>query len=46
MEVSLHVDGLIPAVNLEADFTCTNVELGWEVAQGGSPDSWNITVMM
>ena len=42
VNVILTVEGLIPAVNLEVDYMCTDVELSWEMPTGGEPDSWNI----
>jgi hypothetical protein len=42
VDVELHVEGLIPAINLETDFVCTDVVLTWEMPTGGTPDSWNV----
>lgn len=42
INVTMTVEGLIPAVNLTAGFECTDVELTWEMPTGGDPDSWNI----
>ncbi|MCF8367628.1 MAG: carboxypeptidase regulatory-like domain-containing protein [Bacteroidales bacterium] len=42
VEVTLTVAGLIPAINLNAVYNCTNVELDWEMPGGGNPDSWNV----
>lgn len=42
VQVTMHVTGLIPAINLTVDHSCTDVELTWEVASGGTPDSYNI----
>lgn len=42
VDVELHVAGLIPAINLNADYECTDVVLTWEMPSGGTPDSWNI----
>jgi hypothetical protein len=36
------VAGLIPAINLMALYSCTDVELSWEMPAGGDPDSWNV----
>lgn len=40
--VTMTVEGLIPAVNLEATYDCTDVELMWEMPTGGDADSWNV----
>jgi hypothetical protein len=40
--VELQVDGLIPAINLAALYSCTDVELSWEMPPGGDPDTWNV----
>ena len=42
INVTMTVEGLIPAINLTAGFECTDVELTWEMPTGGDPDSWNI----
>jgi len=42
VDVTLHVVGLVPAINLEVDFDCTDVMLLWEMPAGGTPDSWNV----
>ncbi len=42
VEVTLHVEGLVPAINLEMDFDCTDVIADWDMPAGGNPDSWNI----
>jgi hypothetical protein len=42
INVTMTVAGLIPAINLSANFTCTDVELTWEMPTGGNPDSWNV----
>jgi len=42
VDVTMVVEGLIPPVNLTAGYECTNVNLGWEMPTGGTPDSWNI----
>ncbi len=42
VDVELHVAGLIPAINLNADYECTDVVLTWEMPSGGTPDSWNV----
>jgi hypothetical protein len=41
-DVTLQVDGLIPATNLNAGFDCTDVTLTWEMPSGAMPDSWNV----
>jgi hypothetical protein len=41
VDVTLHVEGLIPATNLDLDFDCTDVILSWEIT-GGTPDSYNV----
>jgi hypothetical protein len=40
--VSMLVAGFIPPVNLVVSYTCTDVDLSWEMPSGGNPDSWNI----
>ncbi len=40
--VTMTVEGLIPAINLQASFDCTDVMLSWEMPTGGNPDSWNV----
>ncbi len=40
--VELEVEGLIPAINLNGMYNCTDVELTWEMPVGGDPDSWNV----
>ena len=40
--VTMTVEGLIPAINLVALYSCTDVELSWEMPTGGDPDSWKI----
>ncbi len=42
VEVTLTVEGLIPAINLMADYDCTDIMLSWEMPTGGDPDSWNV----
>ncbi|MEZ5082626.1 MAG: carboxypeptidase regulatory-like domain-containing protein [Bacteroidales bacterium] len=42
IDVTMTVEGLIPAINLEIDYMCTDIELTWEMPTGGLPDSWNI----
>jgi len=42
INVTMTVVGLIPATNLSATFSCTDVELTWEMPTGGNPDSWNV----
>ena len=42
VNVTLHVEGLIPAINLNLDFDCTDVILTWEMPTGGNADSWNV----
>jgi hypothetical protein len=42
VDVTLTVVGFIPATNLTLDFDCTDVELTWDMAAGGDPDSWNV----
>jgi hypothetical protein len=42
VDVTLQVDGLIPAANLIAEFECTDVTLTWEMPSGALPDSWNV----
>ncbi len=42
VNVTMTVEGLIPAVNLTAGHSCTDVELTWEMPIGGNPDSWNV----
>ncbi len=40
--VTLHVEGLIPAINLALAYNCTDVEVTWEMPTGGDPDSWKV----
>jgi hypothetical protein len=42
VNVTMTVAGLIPAVDLTAGYSCTDVELTWEMPIGGNPDSWNV----
>jgi hypothetical protein len=42
VNVTLTVEGLIPATNLNLSYSCTNVILTWEMPAGGFPDSWNV----
>jgi hypothetical protein len=42
VDVTLHVIGLPPPINLELDFDCTDVLATWEMPAGGNPESWNI----
>jgi hypothetical protein len=42
VEVVLQVEGLIPAINLVATHSCTDVELTWDMPSGGNADSWNV----
>ncbi len=42
VDVTLTVSGLIPPINLDGDYDCTDVELSWEMPSGGNPDSWNV----
>lgn len=42
VEVTMVVEGLIPPVNLDLTYECTDVMLQWEMPAGGTPDSWNI----
>jgi len=42
VDVTLTVSGLIPPINLDGDYDCTDVELAWEMPSGGNPDSWNV----
>ncbi|MCB2219671.1 MAG: carboxypeptidase regulatory-like domain-containing protein [Bacteroidetes bacterium] len=42
VDVTMTVEGLIPAVNLSGMYDCTDVELEWEMPTGGDPDSWNV----
>lgn len=42
VNVTLTVEGLIPAINLMATANCTTVDLEWEMPTGGTPDSWNV----
>jgi hypothetical protein len=42
VNVTMTVEGLIPATNLNATNSCTDVELTWDMPTGGNPDSWNI----
>jgi hypothetical protein len=42
VDVTLHVEGLVPAINLEMDWECTDVLMTWEMPAGGDPDSWNV----
>jgi hypothetical protein len=42
VNVTLHVEGLIPPNNLTLSYTCTNVNLIWQMPAGGTPDSWNV----
>ncbi|MCB0807322.1 MAG: T9SS type A sorting domain-containing protein, partial [Bacteroidales bacterium] len=42
VDVTLTIEGLIPPVNMEMDWECTDVMITWEMPTGGDPDSWNI----
>lgn len=42
VDVTMTVEGLIPAINLSATHSCTDVELTWDMPAGGNPDSWNV----
>jgi hypothetical protein len=42
VDVTLTVVGFIPATNLNLNYDCTDVELTWDMAAGGDPDSWNV----
>ncbi|MBM3435029.1 MAG: T9SS type A sorting domain-containing protein, partial [Bacteroidetes bacterium] len=42
VEVTMVVEGLIPPINLDLTYECTDVILNWEMPTGGTPDSWNI----
>jgi hypothetical protein len=42
VNVTMHVEGLIPATNLNLAFDCTDVILTWEMPTGGNADSWNV----
>ncbi|MEZ5198680.1 MAG: T9SS type A sorting domain-containing protein, partial [Bacteroidales bacterium] len=42
VDVTLTVAGLIPAVNLDGMYDCTDIMLTWEMPTGGNPDSWNV----
>jgi hypothetical protein len=42
VDVTMHIEGLIPATNLNVAFDCTDVILTWEMPFGGAPDSWNV----
>ncbi len=42
VNVTMTVAGLIPATNLTLSYTCTDVNLVWDMPIGGTPDSWNI----
>ena len=40
--ITMTVEGLIPAVELTAEYDCTDVDLVWEMPTGSDPDSWNV----
>jgi hypothetical protein len=42
VDATLIVEGLIPAVNLDLNYNCTDVSMSWEMPFGGDPDSWNV----
>jgi hypothetical protein len=40
--ITLHVEGLVPPINLLTQVVCTNIHLFWQMPSGGNPDSWNV----
>ncbi len=42
IDVTMTVAGLIPATNVTLSYTCTNVNIAWQMPAGGTPDSWNV----
>ncbi|MEZ5147194.1 MAG: carboxypeptidase regulatory-like domain-containing protein [Bacteroidales bacterium] len=42
VDVTMTVEGLIPAVNLSGMAECTDVMLSWDMPTGGDPDSWKV----
>lgn len=42
IDVTLNVEGLIPPINLDLNYSCTDVLINWDMPGGGTADSWNI----
>ncbi len=42
IEVTLNVEGLIPPINLDLNYSCTDILISWDMPGGGTADSWNI----
>ncbi len=42
IDVTMTVAGLIPATNVNLSYTCTDVNITWDMPAGGTPDSWNV----